>query len=106
MADLTGVYYEVGQMVKYRMPSWVAEPHNLRRKDARMAKAWHAYKRTGSIVHVGNEVEQGKVYPAMIVAVWGTSAESAVNLKVFLDGNDELWVTSVSRGTNDGHFTL
>jgi hypothetical protein len=34
--------------------------------------------------------------PAMFVAVWGDTAESAVNLKVMLDGADDYWVTSTS----------
>ena len=37
--------------------------------------------------------------PAVIVAVW---SDTLVNLKVFLDGQDDLWVTSASLG--DGAY--
>jgi hypothetical protein len=32
----------------------------------------------------------------MIVAVWDDTPEAAVNLKLFLDGSDDYWVTSVT----------
>jgi hypothetical protein len=46
----------------------------------------------------GNGVEQGQEYPALIVRVWDTDdeprADGLANLKVQLDGDDTLWVTS------------
>jgi hypothetical protein len=36
--------------------------------------------------------------PAMIVAVWGNDENTLVNLKVFCDGDLNLWKTSVPRG--------
>jgi hypothetical protein len=42
------------------------------------------------------------VLPAVVVAVWGETPQSAVNLKVMVDGNHpDLWVTSVSVLPND-----
>jgi hypothetical protein len=37
----------------------------------------------------------------MIVAVWGDTPESAVDLKCFLDGRDDYWVTSTTVGAPD-----
>lgn len=56
----------------------------------------------GAQAHVGNPVCEGQVFPASIVAVWGESPDSAVNLQVLLDGNDVLWVksTTVNRATD------
>jgi len=35
--------------------------------------------------------------PAVIVAVWGDTPESAVNIKAMVDGNHpDLWITSIS----------
>ena len=43
----------------------------------------------------------------MVVAVWGNTPESVVNLKVMLDGSDDYWVTSTSiedeRADKDGN---
>jgi hypothetical protein len=52
----------------------------------------------------GNEPAVGDVYPMVIVRTWGSAANSAVNGKVLLDGNDELWVTSVACGESQGCF--
>lgn len=52
----------------------------------------------------GNPAEEGQVYPAMIVRTWGATPGSAVNLQVFLDGNDSLWVTSATEGNGPRQF--
>lgn len=46
----------------------------------------------------GNRVEEGQVFPAMVVRVWGDAPEASVQLQVFLDGNDAHWATSVKEG--------
>lgn len=46
----------------------------------------------------GNFVEEGQVYPMLIVRIWGETEQSSVNGQVFLDGNDTLWVTSAGQG--------
>jgi len=43
--------------------------------------------------------------PAVIVAVWGDSEESCVNLKVIGDGPNDLWVTSRNQGTEPGQWS-
>lgn len=45
-----------------------------------------------------NSVNPGDVYPMLIVRVWAPgNPASAVQGQVFLDGEDSLWVTSVSQ---------
>ncbi len=51
--------------------------------------AWPA----GAQAHMGNEVKEGDIYPAMIVRVWGQDSGCS-NLRVILDGTDEYWSTS------------
>lgn len=66
------------------------------------------YKRRVSKGFQGNTVATGGVHPAMVVNTWGTNPDSAVNLQVFLDGDDSYWASSrtVARGQNDqGYFT-
>ena len=46
-------------------------------------------------------MEAGQIVPAVIVAVWGDTPESAVDLKCFLDGRDDYWVTSTTVGAPD-----
>lgn len=44
--------------------------------------------------------------PAVIVAVWGDTEESAVNINVQLDGEGNLWKTSVHKGENEGNWNF
>lgn len=57
------------------------------RRRAELAAAKHV----GSPAE-GNPAYVGQLLPAMVVAVW---SDTCINLKVFLDGPGELWVTSV-----------
>lgn len=52
-----------------------------------------------------NRVDEGEVYPMIIVRVWGDTAESAVNGQVMLDGPDTYWATSRMQGRDPGQFT-
>lgn len=49
----------------------------------------------GAQGHKGNPVNVGDVVPALIVKTWGEGPYAAFNVKLFLDGTDSLWVTSV-----------
>lgn len=95
-----------GRIVHYTLSEDDAKRINKRRDDA-VATA-HANKQnpeaTGKQVHIGNVAREGEVYPMMIVRVWGTTPESAVNGQVLLDGNDTLWVTSVTAGEGPRRF--
>lgn len=94
----------IGRIVFYRMAPWVAAEINARRKrqfsKSHDPAAPAGYERLSR----GNGVGPGQLYPAMIVAVWGDTPDSAVNLQVFLDGNDTEWVTSVCVGTRDHSY--
>lgn len=98
----------IGRIVHYRLSESDAEAVNRRRDDAVAAahNPSHAdrQKPMGEQVHRGNRVTAGDVFPMLIVRCWGTTPESSVNGQVFLDGNDVLWVTSVSVGEGDRRF--
>lgn len=101
VGNAVGIVPTLGRIVWYKMANWCAEEVNRRRKHAYDSIDYHRHYKRGTQVHQGNSVEAGKLYPAMIVAVWGDAPDSCVNLKVFLDGSDDLWVTSVKVGEDD-----
>ena len=96
----------LGRVVAYTLSAQDAERVNRRRSDAAHARA--AYKRSGYVVHIGNDALAGEVYPLVITRVWEAgygqpvTEDTLVNGQVLLDGNDTLWVTSVRQGEGDG----
>jgi hypothetical protein len=54
--------------------------------------------------HVGNQVQEGEVYAAVVVRVFDPRSTTA-NLKVLLDGNDEFWATSRQLGDGPSFWT-
>ncbi len=64
-------------------------------------RAWPA----GAQAHIGNDAKEGQTFPMLITRVWGDTPTCAVNGQVFLDGNDVLWVTSVSVGEGPRTFS-
>lgn len=93
---MTKIVPTIGRIVLYTIPSYQAQEINRRREHGRDSMDYHRWKKNGTMVHVGNTVTEGQVVPAMVVAVWGGEVHSAVNLKLFLDGSDDYWVTSTS----------
>lgn len=100
----------VGRIVLYMLSESDAKAINRRRAD-RLAYQANPYndpriakKPTGFQVHAGNPVNAGDVLPMLIVKTWGNTPESPVNGQVFLDGNDTLWVTSVTAGEGARRF--
>lgn len=81
----------VGRVVLYTLSDQDAQ---------RVAEARHASPAT----RTGNRAEAGQVYPMVIVRAWGDQPHSAVNGQVLLDGDDTLWVTSVTAGEGPRHF--
>lgn len=81
----------IGRVVHYTLNQQDADQINRRRAD--------------SATHAGNHVQDGDVYPAVIVRIFGETPESAVNLQVFLDGNDTFWATSRTLGDGPFHWT-
>lgn len=85
---------QVGRMVRYTLDEQDVAEINRRRQDATDHLAEHRDRADGSQIHVGNEASPGDICAAVIVKVW---SEGCANLKVLLDGNDTLWVTSRMR---------
>ena len=94
----------LGRIVYYKLPNYQAEEINRRRQHANACVDYHRWKKNGTMVHAGNSVQEGQIVPAMIVAVWGDTPTAAVNLKLFLDGSDDFWVTSTSVGDAPGKY--
>lgn len=89
----------IGRWVHYTLTEYDAERIEQRRRDALEAGA--AGARTGHQTHVGNLAEAGQTFPAVVVRVFDLTSGTA-NLRVMLDGTDELWATSVKEGDQPG----
>lgn len=91
----------IGRIVHYR----------LSRQDADEIAATRGTRGSGAVsgmpvsIRAGNPVKEGDTFPAMIVRTWGDAPESAVQLQVFLDGNDTHWATSVQVGEGPRTFS-
>jgi len=94
----------LGRIVWYVLSSDDAVKINKRRADARQHMDLHRQNSNGVMVHVGNDVSLGDIYPAMVVRVWGDRPDSYVNLKVELDGSDNYWATSRRVGEAPGTY--
>lgn len=101
---MSAIVPTLGRIVYFKLANWHAEEINRRRKHGAESLDYHRWKKNGTMVHCGNAVAAGQVVPAMIVAVWGNTPTCAVNLKLFLDGSDAHWITSVSVGEKDGDY--
>lgn len=101
---MTNIVPTVGRIVLFKVADYQAEQINRRRRDAADKMDWHRALKSGAQVHAGNPATVGDVYPAIITAVWGDKPDSAVNLKVLLDGTDDFWVTSVCVGELPGTY--
>lgn len=90
---MTEVLPTVGRIVLFKLSQTDADEINRRRDDYknRDKSTWPL----GAQSHVGNEVHEGDVFPMQVVHVW---SENMVNGKVFLDGSDDYWATSVHQG--------
>jgi hypothetical protein len=86
-----------GCTVLYTVTASQANAVNKRRSDA----VRFPNPETGQIIHVGNEVREGDVFPLVVVRVW---VGNRVNGQLFLDGNDHLWITSASEGAGPGFW--
>lgn len=88
----------LGRIVHYTMTAEDAEKINKRRKDAHYAMDMHRTSANGVMVHVGNDVKEGDVYPLIITKIWDEGERASFNGQLMLDGNDLYWVTSTSIG--------
>lgn len=85
----------IGRIVHYRLGDQDAAQINKQRADAYDHLSEHRTNSNGVVLHIGNSVQPGDVYPLVITRTWGGSS---VNGQVLLDGSDTLWVTSVTEG--------
>src|SRR6266545_2012738 len=99
----------IGRIVHYQLSEQDAAEINRRRADYRAFAAGHAHPHEpgqpdapGYLAHVGNSVNAGDVYPAMVVRVF--EGYDGVNLQVALDGNDCFWATSRHEGDEHGQW--
>jgi hypothetical protein len=81
----------VGRIVHYQLSEYdVKQIEQARAEDPRAAqRPW-------------NQVYEGKVCGAQVTAVFG---ESCCNLRVVLDGLDDLWATSRTEGEGVGRWS-
>lgn len=96
----------IGRIVHYRLSEQNANEINRRREDASGNMMAHKQNGNGVIIHAGNPVSAGDIYPMVIVRTWGPDEHHAVNGQLLLDGNDTLWLTSVgqvSAGAEPSH---
>lgn len=90
----------IGRIVHYRLSSSDAERVNRRRPGTGQIAELPA----GAQGHSGNVVREGDVVALIIAAAWGGEHDT-VNGQAFLDGNDQLWVTSAALGTLPGTWS-
>ncbi|MGZ4519758.1 MAG: hypothetical protein ACXVX9_00140 [Mycobacteriaceae bacterium] len=91
----------IGRIVQYTLNGHDAAGVNRRREDAQRHQKEHVATANGVVVHTGNAVSAGDVFPMVITRVWNSEL---VNGQVLLDGNDLLWVTSVHEGEGPRTF--
>lgn len=100
----------IGRTVHYTLSAQDAAEINRRRTNgSSIAERMKAYLPAvegpiygwpaGAQAHIGNNAEEGQVYPAVAVRVWDPSM---ANLSVALDGTDTYWATSRHEGTEPG----
>lgn len=84
---------KIGIIVEYTLNENDANEINYRRDSSKGFRGNGGFQ-----LHIGNVVSAGDKFPMLIVRTWGDTPEAQVNGKVFLDGNDDHWVTSVAQG--------
>lgn len=94
----------IGRIVHYRLGTSDTAQIERRRADARASGI--SAEATGAVVHAGNAVKAGDVYPMLITRIWATEPTEQTNVQgqVFLDGNDNLWVTSRQQGDAESQW--
>lgn len=92
---------QVGARVLYTLTASDAQYIDFRREARTNYAASGVGHDTGAQVHIGNPTYEGQIFPAVIVAVSGDTA----NLQVWLDGFDSYWRTSATEGTEPGQWT-
>lgn len=97
---------EVGDRILYTLSEDNAKQINKRRKDARNLNESGktlASQETGAVIHSGNEVKTGDVFPGVLVRKW---SDDGFNAQVSLDGNDIFWACSIGAGEGPYKFQV
>ena len=98
----------LGRIVHYRLTHTDVVNITRRRADFMHHRGATGYSNTGYVAHFGNPVREGQAFPAAIVRTWPEdhiSGDTVVNLKVLLDGADDLWVTGIQQGLGEGQWS-
>lgn len=91
-----------------RTVHYVLTEQNAKEVNDRRLKSQHRLIKTHPLAlqpYKGNQAIAGQTCAMTIVRIWGTDPHAAVNGQVLLDGDDSLWVTSVTVGEGPGHFS-
>ena len=91
----------LGRIVHISLTKWDAEQINKRRKDARDNMPQIQAESKGYVAHVGNDVVEGDVFPAVAVRIFSSTSG---NFQVLLDGSDTFWATSRVQGDVPGNW--
>ncbi len=68
------------------------------------AKEREAMEKNSTLRH-GQGCNAQKQLPAVVVAVWGHQLDSAINIKVMMDGAvPDMWITSIKQGDGEGQW--
>lgn len=101
----------IGRTVLYVLNAYDAEEINNRRLCSPVLINPLSGQPKGNAI-IGNQAEEGQIYPAVAVRIFGEPKVAAVpgsdadkderpvNLKVLLDGNDDHWATSRHEDAN------
>ena len=93
------------RLVLYRLNEADVNAINRRRNDAAYNLDKIRNEKPGYQVHVGNRVQVGETYPAVVVRRNGDTPGSSINLSVLLDGTDTYWATSRGEGDENGQWS-
>jgi hypothetical protein len=85
----------IGRTLRYTLSARDVEAINRRRVAEPYKPEWPK----GAQAHVGSSATAGEEVALYVTRVW---TDTCVNGQVLLDGNDSLWVTSVTEGTAPG----
>lgn len=94
----------IGDFLTYTLTAEDADKANRRRVPGEPEQVYDSYAREyvsqgkGRIIHHGSVVTEGEEFTAMVVRV---NDDNTVNLHVFLDGNDALWIENYSIPASD-----
>ena len=91
----------IGRIVHYKLTAEDAAQVNRRRTNGKSIGERIASGKwpEGAQAHIGNGASENDTRPMVITQVW---PDGKVNGQVLLDGNDALWVTSITEGDKPG----